>query len=280
MALCLVGTMDIVARQDAPTARFSSGVQLIEVYATVTDAAGGVVTGLRPADFDVYEDGQLQHISTFAAGEAPLTVVLGVDRSSSMAGERLALAKRASQAFLRALRPDDQTMVMAISGEAEIIAPFGMDRERQIRAVGGLDPWSTTALHDATVAALDELERAGGRQALVVFSDGADRYSRTSATQVVERARRGRALIYPIVLGKERPPLLAELAVTTGGRSYLLRDARELERTLAEVAQELRAQYLLGYAPATSSQPGWRSIRVVARRPGARVRARDGYFAP
>jgi Ca-activated chloride channel family protein len=76
--------------------------------------------------------------------------------------------------------------------------------------------------------------------------------------------------------------LLAELAVVTGGRSFLLKDARDLEKTLGTIARELRHQYLLGYTPARPIVPGepeWRAIRVsvTGSRPGIRVRARDGY---
>lgn len=196
-----------------------------------------------------------------------------------MAGNPLRLAKQASQAFLRALTPVDRSMVVAINSDADVIAPLFMDRVDQERAISALDPWSTTALHDALIAMLDRLEPEPGRQALIVFTDGADRYSRSTAAQAVERARRSHALIYLIALGRERPPLLAELAVITGGRSFLLRDARDLDKTLADVARELRHQYLLGYAPSTEPQaPEWRSIRVVIRRPGLRVRARDGYM--
>jgi hypothetical protein len=58
----------------------------IEVYATVTDAKGELVTGLRQSDFEVFENDRQQEIAAFAAGEFPLTVALGVDRSFSMAG--------------------------------------------------------------------------------------------------------------------------------------------------------------------------------------------------
>ncbi|MGH9236587.1 MAG: VWA domain-containing protein [Vicinamibacterales bacterium] len=262
--------------------RFSSSTQLVEVYATVTDAQGGAVTGLRQSDFEVLEEGVVQEVTTFAAGEFPLTVALGVDRSFSMA-KSLQLAKQASQTFLRELKPEDRSMVVAISSEAEVIAPLSNDRTAQSRAIAGLDAWGTTALHDAIVATLDRLEPEPGRQAIVVFSDGADRYSVHSAAQVMERARRSNALIYPIAFGRTRPALLAELAVLTGGRSFLLRDARELEKTLATVARELRYQYLIGYTPAMPLLRGereWRSIKVNVKpsRPGLRVRARDGYM--
>ena len=198
-----------------------------------------------------------------------------------MAGDRLRLAKRAAQSFLRELRPNDRSMVVAISSEADVIAPLGMDRFNQGRAVEALDPWSTTALHDAIIATLDRLAPEPGRQALVIFSDGTDRYSKATAAQVVERARRSNAFIYLIAFGRERPPLLAELAVVTGGRSFLLREVRDLDKTLADVAKELRYQYLLGYTPLDpieKDQPEWRSIRVVLKKPGVRVRARDGYM--
>jgi Ca-activated chloride channel family protein len=264
-------------------AQFSSLVQLVEVYSSVTDSEGEPVTGLKQSDFEVFEDDRPQDVTTFAAGEFPLTLALGVDRSWSMAGERLTLAKQAAQSFLRALKPSDRSMVVAISSEADVIAPLSNDRTAQIRAVAALDPWSTTALHDAVIAALDRLEPEQGRQALIVFSDGVDRYSRATAADVISRARRSNALIYPIAFGKARPPLLAELAVVTGGRSFLLRDVKELDKTLATIARELRHQYLLGYTPSRPIVPGeseWRSIRVRLKSPppGVRVRARDGYL--
>jgi Ca-activated chloride channel homolog len=280
LAAGMVMAVASVAAQD-PLATFSSRTDLVEVYATVTDDKGEPVMGLHRGDFEVYENNQIQDVSTFAAGEFPLTVALGVDRSWSMAGDPLRLAKAASQAFLRDLRTDDRSMVVAISSEADVIAPLSMDRLNQQRAIAALDPWSTTALHDAIIAALDRLEPETGRQALVVFSDGTDRYSRATEAQVIERARRSNALIYPIAFGKTRPGLLAELAVLTGGRSFLLRDPKELEKALQTIARELRYQYLLGYAPATPIDKGnneWRAIRVVLKnKPGFRVRARDGY---
>lgn len=271
----------VVVRLVAQDATFSSRVQLIEVYATVTDAAGEPVTGLRRDDFAVFENGRSQTVEAFAAGEFPLTVALGVDRSFSMAGEPLRLARQAAQRFLGQLRPDDRSMVVAIGRDAETIAPLHVARPAQVQAIAALDAWGTTALHDAVMLTLDRLASESGRQALVVFSDGTDRYSQATAAEVLARVRRSSALVYPIGIGRRRVPLLAELAVASGGRSFQLRDARDLERTLSTIARELRFQYLLGYAPEgpAPAAPGeWRSIRVtVAGRAGLRVRARDGY---
>jgi Ca-activated chloride channel homolog len=279
-----VAALGLGQASQGPVAQFSSGVQLIEVYATVTDAKGELVTGLKQSDFQVFENDRPEEISAFAAGEFPLTVALGVDRSFSMAGEPLRLAKLASQAFLRRLKPGDRSMVVAISNHAEVIAPLSNEHERQAQAISALDAWSTTSLNDAVIAALDRLEPESGRQALVVFSDGIDRYSQATSGQVIARARRSPALVYPITIGRNRPPAAVELATLTGGRSFLLRDPKELERTLSTIARELRYQYLIGYAPSAPARPGlheWRSIRVTVKNlaNGIRVRARDGYIA-
>ena len=267
-------------------AQFATSVQAVEVYATVTRADGLAVPDLVQPNFEILEDGVRQPISVFAAGEFPLIVALGVDRSLSMRGEPLRLAIRASQAFLRVLRPADRSMVWAIADGAEVIAPLDQPREAQIAAVAALFPWSTTALYDGVVAALDRLDPEPGRQAVVLFTDGADRYSTATAGAVLDRARRSRALVYSVAVGKTRPPLLAELASVSGGRFIEVHRMEGLEGALAAVASELRGQYLLGYVP--ERRPGdtaerWRSISVRLTGPrgqapaGLQVRARTGY---
>ena len=265
--------------------QFASGVNLVEVYVTVTDAHGQPVIGLTPADFAVFEDDQPQAIAAFAAGEFPLSVALGIDRSFSMKGQPLALAKSGARAFAGALRPVDRLMVVAIGSETIVAAPLSGDRAAALAALEPLDAWGTTPLYDATIAAIDHIQAATGRRALILLSDGADRYSRMSARDVVARARASDVLIYPVATGRARPPIFAELATVTGGRSFFLTDPRELQSTLTAIARELRTQYLLGYAPSNLSRGSaearqWRSIRVaVVSRPDAHIRHRTGYFS-
>jgi Ca-activated chloride channel family protein len=264
-------------------AQFTSGVNLVEVYATVTDRLGEPVAGLTAADFRVAEDGTPQSITAFAAGEFPLAVAIAIDRSFSMAGNgnRLAVAKSAARSFIGALRPTDQVMVIAIGSDTGIVAPLSSDRGAALAAVDRLEAWGTTPLYDAALAALDAIQAARGRRALVLLSDGIDRYSDTRAADLVEQARRRDVLIYPIALGSTRPPLFAELAAATGGRSFRASEPRELLATMATIARELRFQYLLGYVPArgVSPDPAWHAIEVTVIRPDVRLRARDGYFS-
>ena len=261
--------------------QFAAGVNLVEVYATVTDGRGEPVTGLSAMDFVVREDDVQQNVTTFAAGEFPLAVVMGVDRSFSVSSQRLRAATSAARAFVAALRPADQVMVLAIGSEAEVIAPMTTSHGAAIAALERLEPWGSTPLYDATVAALDAAQPFAGRRALILLSDGDDRYSRTTATVAVEHARQKDVLIYPIALGRTRPTVFAELATVSGGRSFQASDEAALRATLSTIARELRFQYLLGYVPEKSSEnrDEWRSIQVSVNRPNVRVRARDGYYS-
>jgi Ca-activated chloride channel family protein len=266
---------------EAVSAQFTSGVNLVEVYASVTDSRGEPQLGLKADDFELRENGERQQISNFTAGEFPLSVAVALDRSFSMTGTRLGLAKGAARAFLEELRPQDQSMVVAIGSEIEVLAPLSADRAAQYDALARLEPFGTTGLYDAIIQAIDYVQPARGRRALVLLSDGNDRYSKAAGADALERARRSDVMIFPVALGSDRPPLFAELATISGGRSYHARDAASLTATLGAIARELRQQYLLGYTPSRPLVQGseeWRSITVVVKRPEMQVRARDGYL--
>jgi Ca-activated chloride channel family protein len=270
----------LLAGGAAAGAQFTSGVNLVEVYASVTDSRGEPQPGLRADDFELRENGEPQQISNFTAGDFPLSVAVALDRSFSMSGARLGLAKAAARAFLGELRPKDQSMVVAIGSEVEVLSPLSTDRAAQDDAVARLQPFGTTGLYDAIIRSIDSVQPARGRRALVLLSDGDDRYSQAAASDALERARQSDVMIFPVAIGANRPPLFAELATVSGGRSSVARDTAALTETLRGIARELRQQYLLGYTPSRPLIAGsreWRSITVIVKRPGVRVRARDGY---
>jgi Ca-activated chloride channel family protein len=257
--------------------QFALGVSAVEVYATVTDAMGEPVVGLKASDFTILEDGKPQVISTFAAGEFPLAVAVAIDRSFSVAADRLTAATSSAQSFVEHLRPADQVMVLAVGSEVETVAPLSADHAAAVTALGRLERWGTTPLYDATLAALAIIQHASGRRALILLSDGEDRYSRTTSDALVAEARLRDVLVYPVATGRKRPELFVELASVTGGRSFQGTERRDLEATLGAIARELRLQYLLGYTPVADERRGWRSIRVTVPRPDVNVRARQGY---
>ena len=264
------------------SAQFTSGVNVVEVYAAAIDHDGNPVTGLRREDFTVLEDGRPQTVSTFAEGDFPLSVAIALDRSFSMGEKQLPSAVSAARTFLGELRPQDQSMIVAIGSEIEVLSPLSTDRAAQQRALASLTPWGTTGLHDAIIESIDAIQAAKGRRALVLLSDGSDRYSKASASEALERARRSDVMVYPVAFGRSRPALFAELATLTGGRSFQPPDPAQLNRTMRMIASELRHQYLLGYTPSRAIVGGeeqWRAITVRVNRPDVLVRARDGYLA-
>lgn len=264
------------------TLQFSTSVDLVEVYATVTDERGRPVEGLEQDDFLVYEDGTPQTVTAFAAGDMPLSVALALDRSFSMRGERLQTAKSAAHVFVGQLRPGDQAMLIGFGSVVETIAPLGRDRVALHEAIRTLGTFGSTALHDAVIAAIDEVQRGTGRRALVILSDADDRYSKATADEVVAAARAADVLVYPVSFGSRPSPLFDDLAAVTGGRSFRVPRLDRLTDAFQEVARELRHQYLLGYVPARAGQTGdsqYRTIRVEVKRPGVTVRARKGYVA-
>jgi Ca-activated chloride channel family protein len=263
-------------------AQFSSGVNVVEVYAAVTDQNGAPVSGLHKEDFTVLEDGRAQTVSAFAEGDFPLSVALAIDRSFSMGTRNLPTAVSAARTFLGELRPGDQSMIVAIGSEIEVVSPLSTDRTSQQGVLADLKPWGTTGLHDAIIESIEAIQSAKGRRALVLLSDGNDRYSKASASEAIDRARRSDVMVYPIAFGKSRPAMFAELAAVTGGRSFQPPDTAQLNTAMRTIANELRHQYLIGYTPSRPIGGGeeqWRTITVRVNRSDVRVRARDGYLA-
>jgi VWFA-related protein len=261
---------------------FSAAVTQVEVYATVTDESGRAIRGLRQEDFVVLEDGVPQPITAFGGGEVPAAVALAIDHSFSMKGNPLTMARTAAKAFVASLQPADRVMIIGISGEVEVLAPLAASRAAVLEALDQLEPWSTTSMHDALIRSLDLLEGENGRRAIVLLSDGMDKYSSARPADVLDRARRSDVMVYPIAIGRDRPGLFAEIAAVSGGRSFHLRDPKDLQPTLQSIVADLRAQYLIGYASTQPIRPGeddWRAITVKVDRPGAAVRARSGYSA-
>ena len=222
-----------------------------------------------------------QKITTFVAGDFPAAVALAIDRSFSMAGKPLTMARTAGRAFVGRLKPDDRAMLISISGEVEVLAPLS-DRQ-------GADPEGArrtrSVEHDLAARRADPLARSARRRNRPPRHRRAVRWRgslqhgdgrRMSWT----RARRSDVLMYPIAIGRERPALFAELAAVTGGRSFhLQRSARPAAHAAGDcrgpavaVPDRLRAR---GEPAGGGSE--WRSITVQVNRPGCAVRARSGY---
>jgi len=185
----------------APKAQFSARVSHVEVYATVTDRGGAPLRALPRDAFTVEEDGLPQTVTLFAAGEFPLALAVAVDRSFSVSAEQLQRAVSAARSLVSLLKADDRAMLIAIGSQTEVLSQLSGDHDQTLAALGSLDRWGTTPLYDAVATGIDAIQPATGRRALVLFSDGVDRGSRTHESDLLAYARRKDVLVYPIATG-------------------------------------------------------------------------------
>src|SRR4051794_24140342 len=88
-------------QQEAPAFKFRTGVELINVNATVTDQSGRFVSGLTRDDFHVYDDEALQTVTHFSAERVPVSLGIVLDTSGSMDGDKIRAARDALDRFLR-----------------------------------------------------------------------------------------------------------------------------------------------------------------------------------
>ncbi len=201
----VVGSAGVVAldAQNPPAAQgfsFHTSVDLINVTATVTDANGHFVQGLKQSDFVIYEDGKPQPVAQFEAERVPVSLGIALDTSGSMFGERIKAAEAALNRFLfDLLGPDDEVFLYRFDSKPELVQRWTTDRAAVSRALGSVHPSGGTAMYD-TVAAAIPLAQAGTRKkkALVILSDGNDTSSHLGLDPLHEIIRESEVLVYAV----------------------------------------------------------------------------------
>jgi len=180
--------------------RFRSGVELINVTATVTDASGRFVAGLRQEDFAVYEDNQLQTVTHFNAERVPVSLGIVLDTSGSMAGDKIRAAQAALNRFLYDLLDrGDEMFLYRFSSEPGLLLDWTADRALMSRALGRITANGGTAMYDAVAEAVPLAEEGRHRKkALVVISDGNDTSSRIDVRDVKQVIRESEVMVYAI----------------------------------------------------------------------------------
>jgi VWFA-related protein len=193
--------------QDQQAFRFRTGIELINVTATVTDGNGRFVSGLRKEDFRVYQDDQQQAITHFNAERVPVSLGIILDTSGSMSGEKMAAAKMALNRFLLdLLGPEDEVFLYRFDSVPELVHEWTTDRRRVSEALNRIQPRGGTAMYDAVAEAIP-LAQAGRhrKKALVVISDGNDTSSRTAILELKQQIRETEVLVYAIGIDSQIP---------------------------------------------------------------------------
>jgi Ca-activated chloride channel family protein len=287
---------DAQARPQTPT--FGTGIEIINLNLSVTDARNNFVTDLEESEFAVYEDGIRQELSLFTHENLPISMVIMIDCSASME-EKMKTAQSAAIRFTKTLRPQDLAQIVQFNDRATTLQPFTNDLSALETAIRKTEASGPTALHNALYIALKDLMRDKKaaelrRRAIVLLSDGEDTASLVTDEQVLDLAKKSEINIYAISLRQNRPSdrtrqafsqaeyLVTALTRETGGRAYFPTSISELDSVYDRIAEELRTLYSVGYVSSNGRRDGkWRRIVVrVPDREGLTVRHKLGYYAP
>ena len=313
--------------------RFRSGVELVNVTATVTDRSGRFVAGLTPTDFAVYDNEQSVEITHFSADRVPVSVGIVLDTSGSMAGDKIERARASIERFLDQLDdPEDEVFLYGFAGDVRLIQEWTSKPDAVSDGLRRVDAFGGTSMYDAVFQAVVKAQNGRNRKkAVILISDGNDTSSRRGLRDVRRVVHESEVLVYAIGIDgsaepviRTRPPTfpptsipfpfpipdhrrpgtrwsgvpqfpptigrtaagdrlnaqaLRDITDDSGGRTEVVRDARDLSPATASIADELSRQYSLGYISPGTRDGRWHSIRVEVRNGSVQVRARRGYTA-
>jgi VWFA-related protein len=267
------------------TTIFRGTTNAVVVQARVTDGRGRVIPGLTAESFRLLEDGVPQTIDTVLQGDAPASILLCLDASSSMTPV-LSELKRAAAGFLNRLRPQDTVGLAVFNTGFYVLARPGTSAPERTASLERIRPIGGTALFDSMVKAVALMRTMPSPRAVVVFTDGVDSASRASADTVRAAFQANDIVLYLVVQGDGmRQPSggpLGRLAEETGGAAWFAPRMSSLGDQFAGIISDLVNRYVLVYSPQRPlGDDAWRRITVelTGRSGDYAVRAREGYVA-
>jgi Ca-activated chloride channel family protein len=198
-ALVLALATSLVA-QEQGSFKFKSGVELINVTATVTDRAGRFYGQLRKEDFLVFEDNKPVEVTHFSSERTPVSLGIVVDSSGSMAGEKWGQAVSSIDRFFRMMNDElDEFFLYRFSANADLVADWTTDRDRLANSLRRIHPNGGTAMYDAAAEAVPMAHGGQNRKkAVVIISDGNDTSSRLGVSDVKQLVRETEVLVYAV----------------------------------------------------------------------------------
>jgi VWFA-related protein len=265
-------------------------------------------SALEQKDFAIFENGEPQEISFFAAAETPFDLVLLLDLSGSTS-DKIKVIRASAKRFVDATRPGDRIAIVTFTAEVQVVSRLTPDHEALKTSIdqiakprGGTNFWD--ALRFVLEHIIGQSRVEGRRSAVVVMTDGVDNAlpdvfgdgSVTTFAELVEVVRRSDTIVLPVYLDTVKEgrhngtPMsayaqaqqqLSELASESGNSVYQARSVKDLNRAYEQVIRDLNRVYSIGYRPANRVRDGsWRAVAVqLIGRPDLVARARRGYYA-
>ncbi len=280
-------------------------VNMVTVPVTVRKQGGGFVKGLPQSAFRIAEDGEEQEILLFAQEGVPARIAIVLDISGSVRSEWGSI-KYATKKFVENLKSDDQFSLITFNTETRLKMDWGRRFDRVDPVLSSVYCKDNTNLWDAIyVVSTEVFNGIKEKKAIIIMSDGLDNNSSVSYNQALNAAITSEAAVYVVSKTEAVRQMLTyeysqagyynnipqeaflqadlalrKLAYETGGRVLYPNSFGQLDNVYAEVDEELRNQYTIGYVSTNTLKDGsYRRIQVVVDAPGASVSSRPGYFA-
>jgi len=280
-------------------------VNMVSVPVTVRRGEGGFIKGLPQKAFRVFEDGEPQEIVFFAQEGLPTRIAIVLDISGSVRSE-WGTIKYATEKFVENLKPDDEFALVSFNTQIRLKIDWGRKIDRVDPVLTSIYCKDNTKLWDAIwVVSHDVFKGINQKKAMIIMSDGLDNDSSVSYDEALQAAVHSEAALYVVskteavrqmymyessqagygsIPQKEfviADQALRKLAFETGGRVLYPNSFGQLDNIYADVDEELRNQYTIGYISTNTAKNGtYRRIEVRVNAPGAAVTARPGYYAP
>jgi len=288
-------------------------VSMVQLNVAVTDKNGKYVTGLRPEDFVITEDGIVEKMATFAEGNAPAVSVNtpeppagqnGAESaqtptlSSLVAGSEVfvlfdtsnymyrdfVFAQDAISEFVRSLGSADKIAFYSYSRNLMRAAMLTSDRTQVLRSVRSTVAGDSAALYNALLLTVKDAAQSTGRRFVVVFSNGPDSSSVVPPEDVAEVAQSAGVSVYMISTQEAKlepvsTAVFERMTAATGGKAYFAKSWKDERRAFASIQDDLSHLYSLSYYPKVNPNTGWRAINVklAGDRGKYKVRTRNGY---
>jgi VWFA-related protein len=269
---------------------YSLRVEVPEVTVDVgvlLEKTGQFVPNLKPGNFRVYENGELQKVAGFKRVEAPITALLLCEFAATNYNFIYDM-RNAAFTFANQLRPADYVAMMTFDMKTRIVTDFTQDKNQFQEAVNSMQipMFNERNLFDALYEAEDRLSRVEGRKYIVLIASGRDTFSKITLDKIMQKVKATPDVsIFAVSTGgalramtegrggwgaqmRDMDYLQADnemktFATTTGGMWFAPRFAGEMPDIFSTINQNIRSKYQLVYHPTNTKQDGtYRKLRV------------------
>jgi len=304
--------------EEVPMDVIKAEVSLVDLFFSVRDKQGALVSHLLKSDCKVAEDKVPQTMKSFVAeSNLPLTLGLMVDTSGSQQ-RVLELEKDAGSQFLQSiLRSKDEAFVASFDSDVNLLQDMTNSPRLLARGLskaevsiaggggasgvpglgGGTVPVHGsprgTVLYDAVVMVAEgKLNQESGRKAMILLTDGEDQGSHAKLNEAIAAANRANIMVYVILLADVRSYLsqgfgytgysaMKKLTEETGGRLIDVgNNGKKLSAAFSVIEEEMRSQYVVSYHSTNAKlDGGFRKIEVTCQPDDLKIQVRKGYYA-